>query len=75
MVISPSVRPAPTDFVLAVCDDEPVIRRYRVVSTGGKAPVFSLVASNADYPNYTSDASKITVIGVVIEQRRLRKIG
>ena len=77
IVIDPSIRPCPGDFVVALRvnqktgESETVFNKYR--SRGcdmNGTDVFELIPLNDDYPAYNSQVEKLTLVGVVIEHRR-----
>ena len=75
VVIDPTLRPRPGDFVAAQIVNgefaEGTFKKYRVV---GMSPsgneVFELVPLNEDFPTLRSDAIDCTVVGVMVEHRR-----
>jgi SOS-response transcriptional repressor LexA len=72
LIVSPGLRPAPTDLLIANCDGTVVLRKLRIL-TAGKTPHIQLLSSNPDHPSYDSAESKCNLIGVVVETRRARR--
>lgn len=66
IIYVPDKAPRPSDFVVAVADGEPVMRKYRVISKD----VFELVPLNSDYPTLSSNTSAIELCGVVVQLRK-----
>lgn len=77
VIIDPSVRPLPGDYVVARLDSDQsaTFKKYRARGneTNGM-PIFELVPSNPDYPTVTVNADNPgRVIGTMIEHRRRRR--
>lgn len=75
VVIDPTIRPNPGDFVVAQrCDGadiESTFKKYRArgIDRDGRT-VFELVPLNPDYPTLYSDREQCEVVGVMVEHRR-----
>lgn len=75
IVIDPTLRPVPGDFVIAQrCDGtevESTFKKYRArgVDREGRE-IFELVPLNADYPTLYSDREQCEIVGVMVEHRR-----
>jgi SOS-response transcriptional repressor LexA len=75
IIIDPSVKPAPGDFVVAKNDqEEATFKKYRPrgVNAHGEL-VIELVPLNEDYPSLRSDCTPLQIIGTMMEHRRYRK--
>lgn len=74
IVIDPEVKPEPGDFVIAEVNKALVFRKYRPRQMGANgSEYFELAPLNDDFPSVRSDASKIKILGTVVEHRRYRK--
>lgn len=75
VVIDPTIRPLPGDFVIAQrCDgaeSESTFKKYRSRGTDTQGrEIFELVPLNPDYPTLCSDREQCQIVGVMIEHRR-----
>jgi SOS-response transcriptional repressor LexA len=68
LVADPERKPEPGDFVLAAVGGTLTLRRWRPQTHDGS--LYSLVASNADYPAVESDKQQCRIIATVVEHRR-----
>lgn len=67
VVIDPSLRPEPGDFVLAHTQGAITFRKYRA-----RGESFELAPMNDDWPVISSDTSDVKVVGVMVEHRSYR---
>jgi hypothetical protein len=73
VIISPETKPDPGNAVLAVVENETMLRKYRPVTHGGDGSVFDLVPLNDDFPTIrTSIAEGSFIVGRAI--RRITKM-
>jgi SOS-response transcriptional repressor LexA len=73
IILDPSMKATPGDFVLALVGDEIVFRKYRHRTLDSGVLITELVAQNPDYPTLRSDAQEISVVGVMAEHRKYRR--
>lgn len=75
IIIDPSVKPAPGDFVVARNDqEEATFKKYRPRGVNAQGElVIELVPLNEDYPSLRSDCTPLEIIGTMMEHRRYRK--
>jgi transcriptional regulator with XRE-family HTH domain len=75
VVIDPSIKPQPGDFVVAVVGKSAVIfSRYRVTSEKEDGTeTFELIPLNDFYPVVTSLQPGVRLVGTMVEHRRYRK--
>ena len=75
IIIDPSVKPAPGDFVVAKNDqEEATFKKYRPRGVNERGElVIELVPLNDDYPSLRSDCTPLQIIGTMMEHRRYRK--
>jgi SOS-response transcriptional repressor LexA len=75
IIIDPSVKPAPGDFVVAKNDqEEATFKKYRPRGVNAQGElVIELVPLNDDYPSLRSDCTPLQIIGTMMEHRRYRK--
>ena len=75
IIIDPSVKPAPGDFVVAKNDqEEATFKKYRPRGLNERGElVIELVPLNDDYPSLRSDCTPLRIIGTMMEHRRYRK--
>lgn len=66
LIIDPNKPPKPSSYVIAIADNEGILRKYRVVSKD----TYELVPLNSDYPTLSSETSNIEIRGVVIQLRK-----
>ncbi len=69
VIVDPSVKPLPGDFVVAVNDTGTHFLKYRPRT----ATAFELSPLNSDYPSLHSDHSTIQIVGTMVEHRRYRR--
>lgn len=75
VIIDPSVRPQPGDYVVAKNgEEESTFKKYRLRSINDHGTeVFELVPLNPDYPSIRSDVTPITIVGTMVEVRKYRR--
>lgn len=74
VIISPSDKPRPGDFVMAVVDNEVTFNQYRLGGLNERGEsVFELHPLNILYAHMRSDRQRISIIGTMIEHRRFRR--
>lgn len=75
VIIDPSVRPQPGDYVVAKNgEEEATFKKYRLRSINDHGiEVFELVPLNPDYPSIRSDQVPIRIIGTMVEVRKYRR--
>ena len=66
VIFIPSSTAKPSQYVIAVVDGEPLLRKYREISKTN----FELVPSNTDYAILSNSTSDIQIAGVVTELRK-----
>lgn len=75
IIVDPELRPGPGDYVVAKNgSDEATFKKYRArgISENGEE-IFELIPLNEDYAVRNSAKEKISIIGVVVEHRRLMR--
>ena len=75
IIVDPELRPGPGDYVVAKNgSDEATFKKYRArgISDNGEE-IFELIPLNEDYAVRNSAKEKISIIGVVVEHRRLMR--
>lgn len=75
VIIEPEWDPRPGDYVVAKNGhEEATFKKYRQrgVDSAGNV-VFELIPLNEDYPTLRSDATPLTIVGVMAERRRRTK--
>lgn len=75
VIIDPSVRPQPGDYVVAKNgEEEATFKKYRLRSINEQGvEVFELVPLNPDYPSIRSDEVPIKIVGTMVEVRKYRR--
>ncbi|MCZ4058135.1 helix-turn-helix domain-containing protein [Pantoea sp. LMR881] len=73
VIIDPQIKPLPGDAVLALQQDEALIRTYRPRERHEGMTQFELAAVNIDYPLLHSRLDNLSLIGTVLELRRYRQ--
>lgn len=75
VIIDPSVRPQPGDYVVAKNgEEESTFKKYRLRSINDHGTeVYELVPLNPDYPSIRSDVTPITIVGTMVEVRKYRR--
>ena len=76
IVIDPSVKPEPGDFVVARNGEKGkvVVRKYRPKGLDSSHRMFfELLPLNEDYPVIRSHIDSVELIGTVMEHRKFRK--
>lgn len=75
VIIDPSVRPQPGDYVVAKNgEEEATFKKYRLRSINDHGTeVFELVPLNPDYPSIRSDVTPIHIVGTMVEVRKYRR--
>lgn len=73
VLIDPQVKPQPGDCVAAkYAEQQTMFRKYRLRGIDGSGEeVFELVPLNEDHPIMRSDAHALSVIGTLLELRRI----
>lgn len=73
IIVDPEIHPAPGDYVVAKNGEhEATFKKYRARGVTDKGEeVFELVPLNPDFATKSSATEKITIIGVLVEHRRL----
>lgn len=75
IIVDPEIPPGPGDYVVAKNgSDEATFKKYRArgISDDGEE-IFELVPLNEDYAVRNSAKEQITIIGVVVEHRRMMR--
>ena len=75
LIIDPELYPTPGDYVIATNgNNEATFKKYRAKGISEKGEdIFELVPLNPDFAPINSSIEKISIIGVVVEHRRLMR--
>ncbi|WP_313069540.1 LexA family protein [Atlantibacter hermannii] len=75
IIVDPEIPPGPGDYVVAKNgSDEATFKKYRARGVNDDGyEIFELVPLNEDYAVRNSAKEKITIIGVVVEHRRMMR--
>lgn len=75
IIIDPSIKPIPGDFVAAVNgEEEATFKKYREIGYDENERMqFELVPLNSDFPIMTSLKQQIRIVGTMVEHRTYRR--